>query len=183
MVKLIARETAENLSIKEWGKARLDIVQDTNGESFIVVHSLRRLLVDEVFFYDNDNMLLRVSSHDVGSRNGYILLMPNTFTKIYAEISETVFDDKYRKVVEYDKDGEELVSLINEKSGKLEFPLTRWKDILDVHDEIATISFKQKGTGRILQSLVRFKQNLYGNELVAQEITHVKLYEFILILK
>lgn len=180
MVKLIARETAENLSIKEWGKARLDIVQDTNGESFIVVHSLRRLLVDEVFFYDNDNMLLRVSSHDVGSRSGYILLMPNTFTKIYAEISETVFDDKYRKVVEYDKDGEELVSLINEKSGKLEFPLTRWKDILDVHDEIATISFKQKGTGRTLQSLVRFKQNLYGNELVAQEITHVKesLYKY-----
>ena len=114
MVKLIARETAENLSIKEWGKARLDIVQDTNGESFIVVHSLRRLLVDEVFFYDNDNMLLRVSSHDVGSRSGYILLMPNTFTKIYAEKSETDIDDKYRKVVEYDKDGEELVSLINE---------------------------------------------------------------------
>ena len=180
MVKLIARETAKNLSIKEWGKAHLDIVQGSNGDSFIIVHSLRRLLVDEVFFYDNDNMLLRVSSHEVGSRSGYILLMPNTFTKIFAEISETVFDDKYRKVVEYDKDGEKLVSLINEKSGKLEFPLTRWKDILNVHDEIATISFIQKGTGRTLQSLVRFKQNLYGNELVAQEITHVKesLYKY-----
>ena len=180
MVKLIARETAKNLSIKEWGKARLDIVQDSNGDSFIIVHSLRRLLVDEVFFYDNDNMLLRISSHKVDSRSGYILLMPNTFTKIFAEISETIFDDKYRKVVEYDKDGEKLVSLINEKSGKLEFPLTRWKDILNVHDEIATISFIQKGTGRTLQSLVRFKQNLYGNELVAQEITHVKesLYKY-----
>lgn len=179
MVKLIARQTANNLSIKEWGKARLEVVHDPNGESYIVVQSLRKLLVDEVFFYDNDNMLLRVSSHEVGSHSGYILLMPYTFTKVYAEISENIFDDKYRKVVEYDKDGEKLVSLINEKSGKLEFPLTRWKDILDVHDEIATISFKEK-TGRTLQSLVRFKQNLYGNELVAQEIIHVKegLYKY-----
>ena len=178
MVKLIARETAENLSIKEWGNARLDIVKDASGESFIVVHSLKKLLVDEVFFYDNGNMLLRISSHDVGARSGYILLMPKTFTKIFAEISETVFDDKYRKVVEYDKDGEKLVSLINEKSAQLEFDLTRWSDIINVHNDIATISFKING--RTLQSLVRFRQNLYGNELVAQEITHVKdsLYKY-----
>ena len=179
MVKLIARQNAKNLSIKEWGKARLEIVQDSNGQAYIVVQSLKGLLVDEVFFYDNRNILLRVSSHKTGLRSGYILLLPYTFTKIFAEISETVFDDKYRKVVEYDKDGERLVSLINEKSGQLEFNLTRWNDILNVHDDIATVSFKER-TGRTLQSLVRFKQNLYGNELVAQEITHVKesLYKF-----
>ena len=178
MVKLIARETAKNLSIKEWGNARLDIVKDTSGDSFIVVHSLKKLLVDEVFFYDNGNMLLRISSHEVGSRSGYILLMPKTFTKIFAEISETVFDDKYRKVVEYNKDGERLVSLINEKSAQLEFDFTKWNDIINVHNDIATISFKKNS--RILQSLVRFKQNLYGNELVAQEITHIKdsLYKY-----
>ena len=52
---------------------------------------------------------------------------------------------------------ERLVSLINEKNGKLEFPLTHWKDIIDVHDEVATISFIQKGTGRIVQSLVEIQ--------------------------
>ena len=175
MVKLIARQTANNLSIKKWGKASLDIVQ-SNGKSFIVIQSLS-LFVDEVLFYDNNNMLLHVSCPKVAD---YLYTPKNFLSKPKAEISETVFDDKYRKVVEYDEDGERLVSIIDEESGRLEFCPTKWKDILNVHDDIATISFTQKGTGRILQSLVRFKQNLYGNELVAQEITHIKesLYKY-----
>lgn len=181
MVKLTARQTANNLSIKEWGNARLEVAQGSNGERFIIVHSIKKVLADEVWFYDNKNMILRVVNHDGSSGCGYILLTPNTFTKTYEEISEQVFDDKYRKVVEYDENNEErLVSLINENTCRPEFPFKKWKDILDVHNEIATISFIQKGTGRKMQSLVRFKQNFYGNELVAQEIIHVKenLYKY-----
>ena len=44
MVKLVAQQTADSLSIKEWGKARLDIVQDPNGDNFIVVSFFKKVL-------------------------------------------------------------------------------------------------------------------------------------------
>ena len=181
MVKLVAQQTADSLSIKEWGNARLDVVQNPNGDNFIVVSSLKKFWAEEVFFYDNKNILIKIRNNDREVKSGYVLLMPNTFTREYADISKEVFDDKYRRVVDYNNEDERLVSLINEKNGKLEFPLTHWKDIIDVHDEVATISFIQKGTGRTVQSLVRFKQNLHGDKkLIAQEIIHIKesLYKY-----
>lgn len=181
MVKLVAHQKADNLSIREWGKARLNAIQSSNGESFIVINSIiRKVLVDNVWFYDNNNMLLHVVNHDGMSRSGYMLLMPNTFSRIFAEISEVVFDEKYRKVVDYNKRGERVLSLINEKSGKLEFPMVHWADIIDVNDDIATIAFFKKEQAPARQTLVRFKQNLTGNELVAREIVHVResLYKF-----
>lgn len=182
MVKLIARETARNLSIKEWGDAQLEVVFNPNGENFIAVkNSLKKFWAEEVFFYDNNNILIKIKGDERQAKAGFVLLMPNTFTREYADISKEVLDEKYRRVVDYNPKGERLVSLINEKTGTLEFPLTHWDDIIDVHDEVATISFKHKGTGRIMQSLVRFKQNLHGdNKLVAQEILHIKesLYKY-----
>ena len=181
MVKLIAQQTADSLSIKEWGNARLDVVQNPNGDNFIVVSSLKSFLAEEVFFYDNKNILIKIRNYDREVRSGYVLLMPNTFTREYADISIEIFDDKYRRVVDYNNKNERLASLINEKNGRLEFPLTHWSDIIDVHDEIAIISFIQKGTGRTFQSLIRFKQNLQGDKrLIAQEIIHIKesLYKY-----
>lgn len=181
MVKLVAQQTADSLSIKEWGNARLEVVYNPNGGNFISVNSLKKFWAEEVFFYDNKNILIKIKGDGRQAKGGYVLLMPNTFTREYADISQDVFDDKYRRVVDYNQEDERLVSLINEKSGKLEFPLTHWKDIIAVHEEVATISFIQKGTGRTMQSLVRFKQNLHGDrKLVAQEILHIKesLYKY-----
>ena len=182
MVKLVAQQTADSLSIKEWGNAQLEVVFNPNGENFIAVkNTLKKFWAEEVFFYDNKNILIKIKGDERQARVGFVLLMPNTFTREYADISKEVLDEKYRRVVDYNPKGERLVSLINEKTGTLEFPLTHWKDIIDVHDEVATISFIQKGTGRTMQSLVRFKQNLHGeNKLVAQEILHIKesLYKY-----
>lgn len=182
MVKLVAQQTADSLSIKEWGNAQLEVVFNPNGENFIAVkNTLKKFWAEEVFFYDNKNILIKIKGDERQARVGFVLLMPNTFTREYADISKEVLDEKYRRVVDYNPKGERLVSLINEKTGTLEFPLTHWNDIIDVHDEVATISFIQKGTGRTMQSLVRFKQNLHGeNKLVAQEILHIKesLYKY-----
>lgn len=182
MVKLVAQQMADSLSIKEWGNAQLEVVFNPNGENFIAVkNTLKKFWAEEVFFYDNKNILIKIKGDERQARVGFVLLMPNTFTREYADISKEVLDEKYRRVVDYNPKGERLVSLINEKTGTLEFPLTHWNDIIDVHDEVATISFIQKGTGRTMQSLVRFKQNLHGeNKLVAQEVLHIKesLYKY-----
>ena len=118
MVKLVARQTAENLSIKEWGNAQLEVVFNPNGENFIAVkNTLKKFWAEEVFFYDNKNILIKIKGDERQARVGFVLLMPNTFTREYADISKEVLDEKYRRVVDYNPKGERLVSLINEKTG------------------------------------------------------------------
>ena len=63
MVKLVAQQAADSLSIKEWGNARLDVVQNPNGDNFIVVSSLKKFWAEEVFFYDNKNILIKILRH------------------------------------------------------------------------------------------------------------------------
>ena len=180
MVKLVAQQTADSLSIKEWGGSHLEVLLNSEGNKYIMVHSPKigiNTPVDEVLFYDNNNMLLHINGRN-GASDKYKLLTPNMFSKTYSEISCEVFDGMYRKVVDFDNEGKRLLSLLNETTGVTEFPLVKWKDILDVHNDIAIVSFKDNV--HVWQSLVRFKHNLYGNELVAQEIIHIQesLYKY-----
>ena len=173
MVKLIAQQTAANLSYTKCGRWNLSTVQ-VDGRKVIMLCSEwlgnKEYEADRVFIYDNNNILLHDSVH-----NKYRLLFPNTTSDIYDEISIDVYDDKYRKAVCY-INGEKCVSLINETTGQLQFPPVRWNDIMDVHNDIAIVSLRQRGP----QTLVWFQRNLSGGIKEADEYLYIggSLYKF-----
>jgi hypothetical protein len=174
MVKLISHYTAHNIETTEWGGSELKVTSK-NGHEYIEVLSNRtgsRFLVDEVFLYDNNNILLLYKKRENMVHDRYKLLMPYTNSMSYDEISIEVLDDNYRKVFIY-KDEGRLVSLINEATGIQVFKPNKWTDIVGVYNDVLIAEFKDNNSS-LLQSIIRYKQNLNGNELVAREIICIK---------
>lgn len=161
MVKLVAQQTADTLSIKQWGRTTFE-----KNYGYIIVRSpyIPFENVTDIYLYDNNNILIKIFD-DRTKCTKYRLLCSNGFSLQYDSISLENYDDKYR--IAY-ANGD--VTILLEKTGKNLFPDVKWKAIKGIYQDIAIVNSRSN-----LYNLVRLNYGTnYSNELQgSSEIVHI----------
>lgn len=123
--------------------------------------------ITDVYSYDNNNVLVKFVDIN-NSRALYLLVSESTFSCPYDSISLKVYDEKYRIAYTNDR-----VCVISEKSAQKTISESKWKNIIDINNDIAIINSKGN-----YYNLVRLNfETKWGNELQgSKEITYIDNY-------
>ena len=131
----------------------------------------RNQFITDIYSYDNNNVLIKIRDANNG-RTLYQLVSEKTFSSPYNNISQKIYDEKYR--VAYTED---RTCIISEKDPYKTISETKWKDIIDINNDIAIVNSRGN-----YYNLVRLNfETKWSNELQgSKEIVFIKdnLYKF-----
>lgn len=127
----------------------------------------RNQFITDVYLYDNYNVLIKFVDIN-NSRALYLLVSERSFSSPYNSISLKVYDEKYRVAYTDDR-----VCVISEISAKTIISESKWKNIIDINNDIAIINSRGN-----YYNLVRLNfETKWGNELQgSKEIAYIDNY-------
>lgn len=162
--------TAETLNKTEWGEYKFEVNEYDNYKYIVVKGSNvpKTKLVSDVYLYENNNVLIKLSiQQDVASPKYILFCSHGRISYLYDEISLDVYDNnKYRIARSFNG-----ITIIGEDDAKSVFDREKnWKDIKGIFDGYAVVNSKD-----IYYNLVQLNlNNAYSNLLQgAYEISYI----------